>query len=476
MGFSARHRCVNLLASSWLLSLLCASCGGSTSSSGGTHPSTKKADSGTSADAGAMSGDELVVSLADGKVQGDMAGNSRLFLKIPFAKPPVGDLRWKAPVKNESWTGVRHETEFAMPCAQCSSAGSPASSNEDCLYLNVWAPSPMPKKAPVMVWIHGGGNFAGSTFDHVPTSQQLWFNGQHFAENHGVVLVTTNYRLGPMGFFAHPALADEHSPLGNQGLRDQIAALQWVKANIAKFGGDPGNVTIFGESAGSADVCYHVASPLSRGLFHRAISESGGCTRGPMGGMGEGTSAAAADGMLAFTKTMGCDTASDALKCLRDKSVDDVMANAMQPNPMGAPAMGAAWSFSVVVEGDGGVLPDQPRNLFDQGNTADALGITSLIEPFQPFTLTGAHARSRGITRKWSKKWSRAGTLAEGLREARRWQRKWRVPAESAPACAGPSIATGALVWPPGRAPQPPDSRATVIVTSQPCRTTKSTS
>jgi para-nitrobenzyl esterase len=173
-----------------------------------------------------------------------------------------------------------------------------------------------------------------------------------------------------MGFFAHPALADEHSPLGNQGLRDQLAALEWVKANIEKFGGDPGNVTIFGESAGSADVCYHVASPLSRGLFHRAISESGGCTRSPMGGLGEGTAAAAAAGMAAFTQAMGCDSASDPLKCLRGKPVADIMANAMQPNPMAGAAMAASWSFSVVVDGEGGFLPEEPRNLFDQGKVA----------------------------------------------------------------------------------------------------------
>jgi para-nitrobenzyl esterase len=346
-----------------------AACGGD------KHGSTDGGLSGSSND-GAVptaikaSSDPLVVALADGTVQGDMAGKSRRFLKIPFAKPPVGDLRWKAPTAPAPWKGVRHETEFSQPCAQLMSAGSPETKNEDCLYLNVWSPSPAPKKAPVMVWIHGGGNFAGSTFDHVPTTQKLWFNGEFFAENHGIVVVTLNYRLGPLGFFSHPALADEHSALGNQGLLDQVAALKWVKANIEKFGGDPGKVTIFGESAGSADVCYHVASPLSRGLFHRAISQSGGCTTGPMGGRGDQTVADSAAGMAEFTKAMGCDGDADQLKCLRAKSLDDILANSMQPNPMAATSTTAKWRFGVVVDGEGGFLPDHPRNLFDQGKIA----------------------------------------------------------------------------------------------------------
>jgi para-nitrobenzyl esterase len=320
----------------------------------------------------ADSADDLLIALADGKVQGDMAGEARLFLKIPFAKPPVGDLRWKAPIKNDPWSGVRHETEFAEPCAQLKSSGSPESKNEDCLYLNVWSPNPAPTNAPVMVWIHGGGNFAGSAFDHVPTSDppKLWFDGERFAADHGIVLVTINYRLGPMGFFAHPALAAEGSPLGTQGLLDQRAALQWVYSNIAKFGGNPGNVTIFGESAGSADVCNHVVSPLSRGLFHRAVSQSGGCTTGPMGGGGTTSAADAATGMAAFTQAMGCDSAADPLACLRGKSVDEIYANAMQPNPMAAAGARPAWSFSVVVDGVGGFLPDQPQRMFEQGNVA----------------------------------------------------------------------------------------------------------
>src|SRR5580698_8258852 len=249
-------------------------------------------------------GPDTTVTLPDGKVQADIVGGARRFLKIPYAKPPTGGLRWKAPVKNDAWAGVRHETAFASPCPQSASSQSPMSTDEDCLYLNVWAPEPAPTKAPVMVWFHGGGNFAGSTADLVPTTKQLWYDGQFFASRHGIVVVSANYRLGPMGFFPHPALAGEGSPLGNQGLFDQRAALQWVQANVSAFGGDPGNVTIFGESAGSADVCYHVVSGVT-GLFERAVSESGGCSISVAGGP-EQTAAGAAPGMLAFTQTMGC--------------------------------------------------------------------------------------------------------------------------------------------------------------------------
>jgi para-nitrobenzyl esterase len=212
-------------------------------------------------------------------VQGDAIEPGVLrFLKIPYAKPPVAALRWAPPAKAEVWTGVRHETALSQACSQNASAGSAASANEDCLYLNVWSPDPLPKQAPVMVWIHGGGNFAGGTDDKVPTSDQLRFDGRMFAKRHGIVVVTLNYRLGPLGFFAHPGLAAFNQNVGNQGLLDQNFALRWVRDNIAAFGGDPANVTIFGESAGSANVCHHVASPLSAGLFKQAISQSGGCT------------------------------------------------------------------------------------------------------------------------------------------------------------------------------------------------------
>lgn len=316
--------------------------------------------------------DSLMVTLDDGTVQGEMSGNSRLFLKIPYAKPPVGDLRWKAPEPNEPWAPlVLHETDFADNCPQLEDQGSPGSTNEDCLYLNVWSPEPPPEKAPVMVWIHGGGNFSGGAGIPIPMiSRDLWYDGQYFAANNGVVVVTFNYRLGPMGFMAHPDLEEEGSPLGNQGLRDQQRVLAWVRDNIEKFGGDPANVTIFGESAGSADVCYHVASPGSRGLFRKAVSQSGGCTL-----PGERAPRFAKDvapEMNAFAEAVGCEEADGQLDCLRDVPIETILEHSNQPTPGDGDTSFTEgdWSFRVVIDGEGGVLPDKPRNLFERGDIA----------------------------------------------------------------------------------------------------------
>jgi para-nitrobenzyl esterase len=317
---------------------------------------------------GCATGNDLLVTLDDGQLQGDMAGEARRFLKIPYAKPPVGELRWRAPLPNDPWTGVRHETEFPPNCPQLADQGSPASTTEDCLYLNVWAPEPAPYRAPVMVWIHGGGNFSGGTGIPVPLTQQLWYDGQFFAARQGVVLVTIQYRLGPLGFFAHPELANEGQPLGNQGLRDQRLALKWVRHNIARFGGDPHNVTIFGESAGAADVCYHVVSPESRGLFHRAVSQSGGCTLGNIGL--EQPVAQVAAQMVAYGEAVGCPAGEGQLACLRSASVEDLLANAYQPAPGAGQIESSPWGFAAVIDGPGGVLPDAPRALFDRGAIA----------------------------------------------------------------------------------------------------------
>jgi para-nitrobenzyl esterase len=332
---------------------------GADAGSDGAHPSHRRSG--------------LRVQLEDGVVEGDVVGGARRFLKIPYAQPPVGDLRWKAPRKNRSWAGIRHETEFAPPCAQKEIAGwTPASDTEDCLYLNIWTPRPAPKNAPVMIWIHGGGNYAGAASDKMigkgPGAGSLWYDGQFLAANHGVVVVSFNYRLGPMGFFAHEELADEGSPNGNQGMLDQRAVLLWVQRNIRQFGGNPHNVTIFGESAGSHDVCYHIASPLSRGLFHRAISESGGCTVSLLGGK-ELTSAEDAALHAGFIKALGCDSAADQLACMRAKSVAEVLAAAGELNPGRKPTT-QPWTFGVVVDGPDGFLPDQPRAIYDSQRIA----------------------------------------------------------------------------------------------------------
>jgi len=209
------------------------------------------------------------VSVKTGKLHGGAtADGGAVFKGIPFAQPPVGERRWQEPSAAKPWTGVRDATAFGSNCVQGGNLG--ANSSEDCLYLNVWTPKwPMAAPTAVMVWIHGGGNFAGAGSEPI-------FNGENLAR-HGVVLVTVNYRLGVFGFLAHPELTKEsaHHVSGNYGLLDQVLALHWVHDNIAKFGGNPANVTIFGESAGSLDINVLMTSPLSRGLYQRVIGESG---------------------------------------------------------------------------------------------------------------------------------------------------------------------------------------------------------
>ena len=209
-----------------------------------------------------------------GRVAGVVASGISTFKGVPFAAPPVGALRWKAPQPVKPWTGVKQASAFAPACVQDASFpklfGAPPTLSEGCLYLNVWTPAKSASDAlPVMVWIYGGGFVLGQT--SVPL-----YDGARLAEK-GVVLVSVAYRVGIFGFLAHPDLSRESGKgSGNYGLQDMIAGLQWVKANIAKFGGDPTRVTIFGESAGGIAVSMLAASPAAKGLFHRAISESGG--------------------------------------------------------------------------------------------------------------------------------------------------------------------------------------------------------
>lgn len=224
-----------------------------------------------------LSASELTIPTASGKVHGKEInqGKVRAFQGIPYAAPPVGDLRWRAPQPVAAWKGVREATQFGAHCAQgrvfedmIFQDGDPS---EDCLFLNVYTPATASPKAklPVMFWIHGGGYAGGA-------SSEPRHNGD-FLPLKGVVLVTINYRLGVFGFLATSDLEKEAGGnAGNYGLMDMIAGLQWVKANIGKFGGDPNNVTIFGESAGSFAVSTLMASPMAQGLFQKAIGESGG--------------------------------------------------------------------------------------------------------------------------------------------------------------------------------------------------------
>lgn len=214
------------------------------------------------------------MSIESGKLQGIQADGITTFKGVPYATPPLGDLRWKEPQPLKPWRGVRKADKFAPACMQegVSMPGeTPPQVNEDCLYLNIWAPATHSKQLlPVIVWIHGGGYTNGSA------SMPLYW-GDRLARK-GVIVVTVAYRLGALGFLAFPELTHE-SPdhvSGNYGLLDQIAALKWVQRNIAAFGGDPHCVTVAGQSSGAISVSILMASPLAKGLFQRAIAESGG--------------------------------------------------------------------------------------------------------------------------------------------------------------------------------------------------------
>ena len=224
----------------------------------------------------AMLGQTGIVSTDSGKIQGATEGSVESFKGVPFAAPPVGELRWRAPQPAKVWSDVRKATTYSADCMQVPFPSDAAplgtAPAEDCLYLNVWRPAGTPPgaKLPVMFWIYGGGFVNGGSSPAV-------YAGSKFAEK-GVVFVSANYRLGRFGFFGFPELTKEDADgmLGNYGFMDQIAALKWIQRNIAGFGGDPSNVTVFGESAGGFSVSMLLTSPLSGGLFNKAIIESGG--------------------------------------------------------------------------------------------------------------------------------------------------------------------------------------------------------
>ena len=212
--------------------------------------------------------------LENGAVQGAVTGDVVAFKGLPYAAPPTGERRWRPPVPVQDWEGVRDATTYGALCIQPPANGDPGVGplpmSEDCLTLNVWAPVERSGPLPVMVWIHGGGYNNGS-------GTAALYDGSALARR-GVVVVTINYRLGRLGFFDHPALAADRpadEPAGNYGVMDQVAALEWVRDNIAALGGDPGNVTVFGESAGAVAVTQLMVAPSARGLFHKAIVQSG---------------------------------------------------------------------------------------------------------------------------------------------------------------------------------------------------------
>jgi para-nitrobenzyl esterase len=302
----------------------------------------------------------LVVETASGPVEGLEDDGVFSYRGIPYAAPPLDDLRWKPPIEPEPWTETLATTERSRACAQTAFLGlaSPgALPSEDCLYINVDTPAEG-SDLPVMVWIHGGGFTVGEGVQADGGTA-----GDLIARETGTVVVSMNYRLGQLGFLAHSSLTEE-SPddtSGNYGLLDQTAALEWVRKNIAAFGGDPNNVTIFGESAGAFSVCSHLASAKSAGLFHKAIVQSGSCER-PWS-----TLEAAETQGDAFAETLGCDSADDVLACMRAKPTKDVLAALPQaPNFGFTPSDEPGGSWGPIF--DGSFFTEQPRDSFASGN------------------------------------------------------------------------------------------------------------
>jgi len=302
------------------------------------------------------------IEVTGGMIEGAVEDGVRVYKGIPYAAPPVGDLRWKPPQPVEPWDGVRNATEFGPVCPQTEYPrlslywSEPEPQSEDCLYLNIWSAAAEGERRPVMVWIHGGGLTRGS-------SSVDYYNGANLAKK-GAVVVTINYRLGPFGFLAHPALSEEspHGVSGNYGFMDQIAALEWVRDNIAKFGGDPDRVTIFGESAGSWSVNMLMATPHAKGLFHRAIGQSGGAFS-PMMQLKEqvnGTTPAETHGQR-FMRRFDVNGEGDVLAKMRAIAVEDLVETFERKN-------GRAWSRGNV---DGWFLPEQVRTIFAEGRQHD---------------------------------------------------------------------------------------------------------
>jgi para-nitrobenzyl esterase len=300
MQFTSPYPTIRLLAAALLVAGLsgCLSGGGGSSRSAPPPPA-----------AGTTEQNPLIRATAQGQVQGTDAEVYYAFRGIPFAKPPVGALRWAAPQTADTWTGVRDATEYGSDCVQSNGSGS-----EDCLYLNVFTPK-TPGPHPVMVWIHGGAFVFGSGGGtYIPTR----------LVSHDTVVVTINYRLGRFGFLAHPGLSAEVTPnaSGNYGIMDQQLALKWVKDNIARFGGDARNVTIFGESAGGLSVLTHLVSPASKDLFDKAIVQSGSYSNT------QTSMAIAQTAGDTFATQVGCDREdlADEVSCLRARTVAQILA------------------------------------------------------------------------------------------------------------------------------------------------------
>ncbi|VTZ52202.1 Carboxylic ester hydrolase [Methylocella tundrae] len=285
---------------------------------------------------------KLRVETKEGPVKGFLNNGVAEFLGIPYAAPPIGNLRWRPPQKHERWTNVLQAKTFGPQCLQVTTLGpfaGPANANEDCLYLNVYTPNidPAAKESlPVIVWIHGGGNLDGASDG---------YDGTKMAADGHTVVVTINYRLGLLGFLAHPALDAEGHLFANYGILDQQAVLRWVKRNIGQFGGDKNNVTLGGQSAGCVDTESNMMSPLSAGLFHRAILQSVVLEPAAL-------PTAEAKG-TAFSVAAGCGSGTDAAtaKCLRSLTAQQIFT-------LSGTASTAAPYTSNIIQ-DGQILPSR---------------------------------------------------------------------------------------------------------------------
>jgi len=294
--------------------------------------------------------ESTLVKVTEGYVQGTIEGDLKVYKGIPFSAPPVGELRWRAPKPVASWIGVKQTTKYAPGPIQ--GGNPPSGKSEDCLYLNVWTPAKTAKdKVPVLVWIYGGGFGAGATSE--------WpYSGEKLA-NKGVVLVSIAYRVGQLGFFSHPQLSAENPNhvSGNYGMLDMIAGLKWIKQNIAAFGGDPDKVTIFGESAGGIAVSMLCASPLAKGLFQGAISESGGSF-----GPSRQTKTYPGENMkrLKYAEIDGEESAKSA-------GVTSI-AELRKMDAVKLPSRGFGGSWPII---DGYVIPDDQYKLYEAGKFND---------------------------------------------------------------------------------------------------------
>ena len=302
----------------------------------------------------AQPGSGLIAQIDSGKLQGTVIDDVTVFKGIPYAAPPVGEWRWRPPQRIEPWEGVRSAEAYSAFCAQPKSSllwFQLGEISEDCLTLNVWTPKfNSTAKLPVMVWIHGGGFSQGS-------GNIARLNSPAVAKQ-GVILVTINYRLALFGFMVHPAVSASHpdEPTGNYGLMDSVAALQWIQRNIAAFGGDPGNVTIFGESAGAGSVNHLLVMPSSAGLFHRAISQSSstGIAPGSYIDRRAGYEPAGETIGIKFVDKLGVGDDEKIASTLRGMTTEKLLAG-----------MGERDRFTPVI--DGTTIPDQLGVLYAQG-------------------------------------------------------------------------------------------------------------